>query len=162
MQFTDKHAFKKNADTVMRMYSDKEFFLRKYKESGFWDIKVLEHEKNGDKFRIKCQYTMKTDVPVPGFAKKFLPESSSVVQEDAWDCKTKKGRLSIEIKGMPARISCDMTLADEPGGSANSFRWNVSVSVPLIGGKVEDLISSDIKAKSKRDHATTSKILEDY
>lgn len=162
MQFNDKHAFSKNADAVMRMYSDKEFFLRKYKESGFTDIKVLEHEKNGDKFRIKCQYAMKTDVPVPGFAKKFLPDSSTVIQEDSWDCKAKKGRLSIEMKGMPAKIACDMTLADAGNGSANSFKWDINVKIPLIGGKVEDLIATDIKAKSKKDHAITAKILESY
>jgi len=162
MQFTDKHAFSKNAETVMRMYSDKEFFLRKYKESGYWDIQVLAHEKTGDKFRIKCQYTMKSDAPVPGFAKKFLPETSTVVQEDIWDCKTKKGRLNVEMKGLPAKIGCDMTLADAGSGSANSFKWDISVKIPLIGGKIEDVVATDIRAKSKKDHAVTAKILESY
>lgn len=162
MQFTDKHAFNKNADTVMKMYSDKEFFLRKYKESGYQDIQVLAHEKSGDKFRIKCQYAMKTDVPVPGFAKKFMPDTSTVVQEDSWDCKAKKGRLNIEIKGVPAKISCDMTLTDAGSGSANSFKWDISVKIPLVGGKLEELIANDIRSKSKKDHGVTAKILEDY
>ena len=162
MQFTDKHSYTKNSDTVMKMYADRAFFERKYQDSGYWDIKVLEHEKSGDRFRIKCQYTMKSDVPVPGFAKKFLPETSTVVQEDSWDCKAKKGRLSIEIKSLPARISCDMALADAAGGSANHFKWDVSVKIPLVGGKVEDLIATDIRSKSKRDHAVTAKILESY
>ena len=162
MQFTDKHMFTKNADTVMKMYTDKEFFVRKYKEVGGWDIKVLEHEKSADKFRIKCQYTIKSDAPVPGFAKKFLPETATITQEDVWDCKTKKGRLQVEMKGLPARISCDMTLANDGKGSANAMKWEVSVKIPLIGGKVEELIANDIKSKSKTDKLVSAKILEDY
>jgi hypothetical protein len=146
----------------MKMYSDRAFFERKYKDAGYWDIKVLEHEKKGDRFRIKCQYTMKSSAPVPSFARKFLPETATVVQEDAWDCKAKKGRLSIEMKGLPAKITCDMTLADAGSGSANSFRWDVSVKIPLIGGKVEELIATDIRSKSKHDNAVSAKILEDY
>jgi hypothetical protein len=162
MQFTDKHSYSKNSDTVMKMYSDRAFFERKYKDSGYWDIKVLEHEKNGDRFRIKCQYTMKSSAPVPGFAKKFLPETATVVQEDSWDCKTKKGRLNIEMKGLPAKITCDMTLKDEGGGAANHFKWDVSVKIPLVGGKIEDLIAQDIRAKSKGDLEVSRKILESY
>lgn len=162
MQFNDKHSFSKGADAVMRMYSDKEFFLRKYKEAGYWDVQVLAHEKNGDKFRIKCQFTMKSDAPVPAFAKKFLPDTSTVVQEDSWDCKTKKGRLNIEMKGLPAKITCDMTLKDEGSGSANHFKWDVSVKIMLVGSKVEELIATDIRSKSKKDNALSARILEDY
>jgi hypothetical protein len=162
MQFTDKHSYTKNSDTVMKMYADRAFFERKYQDSGYWDIKVLEHEKSGDRFRIKCQYTMKSSAPVPAFARKFLPETATVVQEDSWDCKAKKGRLNIEMKGLPAKISCDMTLRDEGEGAANSFRWEVSVKIPLIGGKIEDVIAQDIRAKSKGDLEVSRKILESY
>src|SRR5690349_8507924 len=122
MQLIDKHVFAKNSDTVMKMYADKEFFIRKYKGVGAWDIQVLEHEMDGKKFRIKCRFTVKSDVPVPGFAKKFLPDTSTVTQEDIWDCVAKKGKLNVEIKGLPAKLTCDMTLKDEGSGSVNTMR----------------------------------------
>ena len=162
MQFNDKHSYPKNSDAVMKMYSDRAFFERKYKEAGYWDIKVLEHERNGDRFHIKCQYTMKASAPVPGFAKKFLPETQTVVQADTWDCKAKKGRLSIEVKGLPAKVACDMALVDEGAGSANNFKWDISVKIPLVGGKLEDIVATDIRNKSKNDLAVSRKILEDY
>ena len=47
MQFTDKHTFDKPAASVIKMFSDKAYFERKYKELGFKSIQVLEHSGDG-------------------------------------------------------------------------------------------------------------------
>lgn len=162
MKFDDKHVLDKPADAVMKMYSDRKFFERKYKEIGATDIKVLEHEKSDKKFRIKCSYTLPASPKMPGFVTKFIGNTTPILQEDVWDIEKKTGRLNVEIKGAPVKISCDMMLKDEGKGASNNFKWNVSSGVPLIGGKLEAFIADDIKDKSANDLAVTKKILKDY
>lgn len=162
MKFDDKHSFDKPAATVLKMFSDQAYFERKYKELGFTAIEVLDLEKSDSRFRIKTSYTAKTNVPLPDFAKKFIPSTAAVTQQDAWDLKRMTGRIDVEIKGTPVKVSCDMTLKDEGKGSANYLKWTITCSLPLIGGKIEKLTADDIQAKAGNDVATTRRILADY
>lgn len=162
MKFELKHTLDKPAATVMKMYSDRAFFERKYREIGAWDIEVLEHEKSDRKFRIKCRFTTKNDAPLPEFAKKFLGESTVVTQSDVWDINAMTGRLEIEIRGAPVKVAADMVLKNVGSGAVNEMRWNVSCGIPLIGGKLESVVSDDVKNKSKTDEAASRKILASY
>lgn len=162
MKFELKHSYDKPADAVLKMYSDRAFFERKYKEIGAWDIAVLEHEKSEKKFRIKCRFTVKNDAPLPEFAKKFLGESTVITQSDTWDLKAMTGRIETEIKGAPVKVSAEMTLKNGGSGSVNEMRWNVSCGIPLIGGKLESVVADDVKAKSKADETASRKILASY
>ena len=162
MQFNDKHTFDKPAATVIRMFSDKAYFERKYKDLGYTGIEVLEHVADAKRFRIKVRYTAPNTAPVPDFAKKFLGATNVVTQSDAWDLEKKTGRLEAEIRGVPVKVSADMRLADEGGGSANTLKWNLSCGIPLIGGKLEQIVGSDIQSKSKTDVATSREILKGY
>lgn len=162
MKFDDKQVLDKPSAAVIKMYVDRKFFERKYKEIGATNITVLEHEKSDTKFRIKCSYTLPSSPKMPGFVTKFIGNTTPVVQEDSWDIEKKTGRLNIEIKGAPVKISCDMLLKDEGKGASNNLKWTISSSIPLIGGKLEAFIADDIKDKAKADLAATKKILADY
>ena len=161
MKFDDKHTFSKPADTVIKMFSDRAYFERKYKELGVADLEVLECETSGSKFRIKCRYKIANNA-VPDFAKKFLGGQSTVTQQDTWDTASKTGRLDIEIKNAPVKVTADMALKADGAGSANNLKWNVSCGIPLIGGKLESVVADDIKARAKGDIAASRKILADY
>mgnify|MGYP001547241341 CR=1 FL=1 len=144
------------------MFSDKAYFERKYKELGGWDIEVLDHGMTGKKFRIKVRYTMKSNVPLPDFAKKFVPDTAVITQTDSWDVGTMTGRLEAEIKNAPVKVAADMTLKSEGKGSANHLKWNISCGIPLVGGKLEKIVAEDIQAKAVAGVAATKKILADY
>jgi hypothetical protein len=162
VQFNDKHTFDKPAATVLKMFSDKAYFERKYKELGYKDILILEHSSDSRKFRIKARFTAKSDAAIPDFARKFLGDTSVITQSDTWDLEKKTGKLEAEIKGVPVKVSADMTLKDEASGSSNNLKWNISCGIPLIGGKLEQVVSSDIQAKGKIDIVKSREILRSY
>lgn len=162
MQHKEKSAFPRKSDVVIKMFTDKEYFLAKYKNLGAKNIQLIEHKKDGDKFSIKVSREVPADVPLPSFAQKFISASMTVVQQDSWDAKTKKGRLDINIKGFPGTITCDMELKDEGSGSANHMNWNVKVGIPFIGGKLEQVLMDDIKKKTAPDTAAGVKLLANY
>ncbi|TXI10676.1 MAG: DUF2505 domain-containing protein [Rhizobium sp.] len=162
-KFEDRHVLTKTSDHVIKMYTDQAFFERKYKALDGWDIEVLSCQKTDKQFSIRCKYSMKSSNPnIPAFAQKLMGDTVNITQLDTWDIAKKTGRLEVEIKGTPVKISADMTLKDEGKGSVNTLKWNINCSVPLIGGKIEGLIVSDIKAKSANDVAASNKILADY
>ena len=162
MKFEERHSFDQPAETVMRMYADKAFFDRKYKETGAIECELLDHQKTDARFSVKYRLVMKSDAPLPEVAKKIMGDTVKMVQQDAWDVGKRTGRIDIEIKGAPLKISADMKLIDEDGKGVNVQSWNVSCSIPLVGGKIEAAIAEDIKAKSRRDLAVSRKIILDY
>lgn len=162
MQFNDKHTFDKPAAAVLKMFSDKAYFERKYRELGYQEIEVLEHSSDAKKFRIKVRYSAPNSAPVPDFAKRFLGENNVVTQSDTWDLEKKTGRLEAEIKGVPVKVSADMRLADEGAGSSNTLKWTLSCGIPLIGGKLEQIVGGDIQSKAKTDLAKSREILKGY
>ncbi|MFP5307140.1 MAG: DUF2505 domain-containing protein [Gammaproteobacteria bacterium] len=162
MKFDDKHTFDKPAAAVMKMFSDRAYFERKYTELGFTEIEVLEHERSDTKFRIKVRYTTKNSVQLPDFAKKFVPQVAVVTQQDTWDLQRMTGHLDVEIKGAPVKVACDMALRDNGAGSANQLKWTITCGIPLVGGKLEQLTADDIRSKAGNDIATTRRILQDY
>src|SRR5690349_6914500 len=162
MQFNDKHTFDKPAATVLKMFSDKAYFERKYREFGYADIKVLEHTVDAKRFRIKVQYVAPNSAPIPDFAKKFLGQTNTVTQSDTWDLEKKTGRLEAEIKGVPVKVGADMKPADEGAGSSNTLKWNLSCGIPLLGGKLEQIVASDIQSRAKGDLAKSREILKSY
>lgn len=162
MKFDDKHSYDKPAANVLKMYSDRKFFERKYQELGVKNLEVLECTSTDAQFRIKCRFAIKNDAPLPDFAKKFMATDNIVTQTDTWDLKSRTGRLDVEIKGVPAKVSCEMALKDEGKGAANHFKWNISCGIPFVGGKLEQVLSDDIRSKSARDLSISKKILNDY
>lgn len=162
MKFTDSHEFDVSSDTVIKMFSDPDYFTGKYEALGFTNIQVLEHTRDGDDFSITVRYEAPSDVPVPGFAKKFMAETSVVTQTDQWNVADKTGRLKAEIKGLPAKISADMELVDDGDGCSNELNWNINCSIPLVGGKVEKLIAQDIQSKAESDLEQTRAMLANY
>ena len=162
MQFNDKHTFDRPASVVLKMFSDRVYFERKYKELGFANVEVLEHVADGRRFRIKVRYAARSDAPIPEFAKRFLGDTNVVTQTDSWDLEKKTGRLEAEIRGVPVKASAEMTLKDDGAGATNALKWNVTCGIPLIGGKLEQVVAGDIQAKSKADQAKSRELLKGY
>lgn len=161
-RYEERQSFDQPRDKVLRMFSDRAYFERKYAASGGWDIKVLEHELNGRHFRIKCSYNRKPDADVPAFARKFVGDSVQVTQEDVWDLEAAAGRFTIVVRNMPVRMSAEMRVVDEPQGCANVLQWTIQCVVPLIGGKLEQMLADEMRNKAAADLEISRRLLRDY
>lgn len=78
-------------------------------------------------------------VGVPGFAKKFVGESTRSIKTLRWDGNT--AAFTIETPGKPTSMSGTASLLSS--GSSTKLRYDLDVkaSVPLIGGKLEKLVA---------------------
>ncbi len=79
---------------------------------------------------------------IPGFLQKFLPADGRVVQTDTWGAASggvRSGTWKADTPGSPVKVGGTMRL--EPSGSGCSYvvEGEIKASIPLIGGKAEDV-----------------------
>ena len=86
---------------------------------------------------------------VPGFAQKFLAEWNTVTQTDVWSGASADGTrtctFTVDIKSTPATITGTLALAPAGDSTAVDVRIECKVGIPLVGGKVESLIMTDLE-----------------
>jgi hypothetical protein len=89
---------------------------------------------------------------IPSFAKKFVGDEINVVQEEQWSSPT-SGTVTVSIPGKPGEMKGDVLLAQDDGGTTETVRLDVKVSIPLVGGKIEgllaDLLTKALRAENK-------------
>ncbi|MGH8505255.1 MAG: DUF2505 domain-containing protein [Stenotrophobium sp.] len=156
--FTETHHFDQSADVVLKHFTNPDFLRTKYTALGREEIKFIEHTQDAKQARLRISYSDKPDMDAPDFAKKLVPARANVVQTVQWDLTQKTGSVKVESSS-PITVRCALHLQDEGQGCRNTLKWEVSCSVPLIGGKLEKALAEGLKLKSKRDEAESRKLL---
>jgi hypothetical protein len=81
---------------------------------------------------------------VPGFAKKFVGEEIQLVQTERWsDIET--GRIEVVIPGKPGQLTGTVALREQDGTTTQTVDLEIRVGIPLVGGKIEQLIADLLK-----------------
>ena len=76
---------------------------------------------------------------VPGFAKKIVGDQTRIIQSEQW-ADTRAADLQVEIPGKPGHIRGRITLTGDASGTVEAFEGAATVSIPLVGGKLEGVI----------------------
>ncbi len=76
---------------------------------------------------------------VPSFAKKFVGEEIQIVQTESWSSAT-RADLAVEIPGKPGHLKGAIDLAAEGAGTTETVSGEIKVKIPVVGGKLEQLI----------------------
>ncbi|MDI1301306.1 MAG: DUF2505 domain-containing protein [bacterium] len=151
MKYHDTINYPVPREELFRFFTDPDFFVRKYVAQGATNVRVTRSETAGSCSTITVTRDVPVEVPIPSFARALVPSTITLVQTDSWDRTSCKGSLQIEFKGMPVRLNCEMTLQDRAGGSVEELAFDIRVSVPLLGGKLEELLARDLRLKFQRD-----------
>jgi len=139
MQVT--HHFDGEADRVYKLITDPGFLERKFAASGARDISVdCTDGPDGARHVVIRRHVT---VDLPGFAKKFIQPTNSLVQTEDWAAPDGDGRrvctYRIDVQGVPSHIDGTVTLTPDGGKTRQDVEAEVKVSIPLVGGKLEKL-----------------------
>lgn len=85
---------------------------------------------------------------VPSFARKLVGDEINIVQTESWSSPT-AATLHVTIPGKPGDMQGTVTLTAVDGGTTEVVDVAVKASIPLIGGKLETMIS-DMLGKALR------------
>jgi hypothetical protein len=78
-------------------------------------------------------------VGVPGFAKKFVGESTRSIKTLRWTGDN--ATFVVETPGKPTSLSGTASLSSNGASTTLRYELDVKASVPLIGGKLEKLVA---------------------
>lgn len=104
---------------------------------------VLRHEVSVETGADATQVTIdqvQTARGIPSFARKFVGEEINIVQEETWSTPA-EGAIRVTIPGKPGEMAGTARLVESDGVTTETVDLTIKVSIPLVGGKIEGLIS---------------------
>ena len=78
---------------------------------------------------------------MPAMATRFLGDQLAIHQVERWTSE-ESGTITVTIPGQPGQVEGTLRLAERGGVTAQTVQAEVTVKIPLVGGKVEKLIAS--------------------
>jgi hypothetical protein len=89
---------------------------------------------------------------VPSFAKKIVGEETNIVQREIWSTPL-LADISVSIPGKPGEMTGTARIDEVDGVTTETVDMTIRVGIPLLGGKLENLISGlllkALKAENK-------------
>ena len=126
------------ADAVAAMLADPAF-----REEVCDYQRVLRHtvliEPVGEGMHVTIDQWQETK-GVPSFAKKVVGDETNIVQREIWSTPL-LGDISVSIPGKPGDMSGTVKVVESAGRTIETVDLTVKVGIPLLGGKLEGLIS---------------------
>lgn len=81
---------------------------------------------------------------LPGFAKKFVGDQINLVQREAWT-SADHADLKVTIPGKPGQMVGSIELSEDGGTTTETVDVEITVNIPLVGGKIEKLIADMLR-----------------
>ena len=160
MNFQEKKRYRYPVETLLKVFSDKDYFLEKYARAGATRISVLEDVQTDAGSRVTISRDVQVDVPVPAFARKYVPHTITLIQSDSWDYASRTGQIEIRFQGMPAEIKCAMHMEDAGDASTLVLNFTARVQIPFVGNKLAEVLAHDLRAKFEKDSAVTQAAMD--
>jgi hypothetical protein len=144
-KLTQKLTYDAPAEAVTAMLDDPAF-----REAVLARQKVLRGsvDIDGDVARIE---QVRSGHDIPSFAKKFVGDEIVIVQTETWTSPT-SADLELAIPGKPGEAVGTIALTESGGTTTEVVDLEVSVRIPLVGGKVEGMIADLVRAALEREH----------
>ena len=103
---------------------------------------ACEVTPDGSGMAVRLEQAHGTD-RIPGFARKLVGDEIRFVQEEAWSSPS-SADMHVTIPGKPGEMSGTEALTQSGPDVVQTVDLTIKVSVPFVGGKVEDLIAGFI------------------
>ncbi|MDO5729629.1 MAG: DUF2505 domain-containing protein [Actinomycetaceae bacterium] len=103
------------------------------------DAKSVDVLEDGDSFTSVVEIVHdSTKLKLPSMAKRLLPSDSiRATISERWDMTTGEGVLAVDLGGLPVQLEATSRLHDEGESVTRTVRGDLTVTVPMIGKKLE-------------------------
>ena len=96
---------------------------------------------------------------IPGFARAFAGETTRSITTERWrdgSAGEWAADFTVETPGKPSSIYGTRRLVADGDGTLDTFEGEAKAKLPLIGGKIENLIASQFQGGTAKEHAVGS------
>jgi hypothetical protein len=135
-------------EQVHQAFSDEQYWLTRLADSGADEYSLDALTVNGQGIDIVTTQRLRFD-RLPAVVTQFHRGDLALVRREKWSAINDgqaTATIGLTIVGAPATLSGDaaLTPAKSGAGSRLEFHATVQVDVPLVGGKIENFIGSQL------------------
>jgi hypothetical protein len=150
------------ADELFATMVDPDYLRARLEQIGGPGADLLEHMADGKGAHYRMRHGLDAK-DLPSFVRRVLPADITIERSEHWtrqDGGRYLGDVRVTIPGAPASAAGGMRLRDLPdGGSELNVRADVTVSVPIIGGKIEGIVGEQVRRLLTAESAFTQQWL---
>lgn len=149
MELSRTHHFGVTPDAVIEMFADPDAVRARYEGMGHREVEVIDCDRTDTSLEVRSRRVV--DVDLPGFARKVLAPTNTMVQTDRWlrhDDGSWDGAFDVVVVGAPVEMSGTMSLTTDRDGAAYSVTIRMAVKVPIVGGKIADWVGKNEAAST--------------
>lgn len=147
------------SDDVFRHFRSQDFFLRKYAELGAKNLRINAASFDEKRLSITVTREVPVEVEIPAFARSKVPSHITLVQTNTWDIPARRGQLEIRFRSLPVHVNCAMRMEDVAAGARQTLDFDLRVNVPLIGGRLEEVLARDLRLKFRKDTEVSLRLM---
>ncbi|CRZ16328.1 hypothetical protein BN2156_03195 [Mycolicibacterium neworleansense] len=148
-----------SVEQVHRAFGDERYWLARLADSGADETSLDTLTVTGDGGIEAATTQILHADRLPGLVSQFHRGDLRIRREEQWQPirdGASRGTVNGAIPGAPVSLSGIATLAKTDGGSRLSVHISVEVRVPLVGGKIESFIGTQLVELLKAEQRFTS------
>ena len=140
--------FPYSAEEVFQTGISKDYIDAKAAVLGHEDAELLELTDGPDGGSARARYTVESDLP--SWARKMLPARNTITESHSWPGRGSDGGRSYAFTATVANVPVDIRgsvriVPTGPTSCRSEARVEVKASLPLFGGRLEDLVAKDLE-----------------
>lgn len=146
MKIHVKHTLKTDVASAFKLCTEPKSQEQIYARLGGSDLKV---KREGRAPNVTLRVSRKEPADPPAVIRRIVPSTSEVSHVEEWaaDGDGHTAKLSVDIKGVPVKISGTKTLQPAKGGCTVEWTFDVTSGIPLLGGVLASFAGGEIQKK---------------
>jgi hypothetical protein len=133
----------RTVEEVRAMLADPEFRQAVCTYQQVEDSGITIEEYDDGSMTVDLDRTYGTAM-VPSFARKFVGGTIDLVQREEWTSPT-EATFATSIPGKPGEMTGSAKLVQVGADAVETVTMSVRVAIPLVGGRLEDLVANLLK-----------------
>ena len=144
MKIQVKHSLKTDVGSLFKLCTEQKSQEAIYSKLGGTDLKI-RREGRAPNVRLKVSRRMPANPPAA--LRKLVPSTNNVAHSEEWavDGQGYAADIIVDIKGVPVKIVGTKILQPEKGGSSVAWNFDVTSSIPLLGGLIASFAGDELK-----------------
>ena len=159
MQFTQSISYPGTVDEVVAMYLTPAYLERRFGQFVVEGSQTVSVEGE----RVSFAGTVRPEL-IPAAAARFVKPDLRIAFTEEWTTNEAgaTSRTSVTVDGAPVSVEATSTLTPTDAGSAREVSGNLSVRVPLLGGRIEKEAVARVGRLTANEQASAAQWLEEH
>ena len=159
MQFTQSISYPGTVDEVVAMYLTPDYLERRFGQFVVDGSSTVSVEGE----HVSFAGTVRPEL-IPAAAARFVKSDLRVTFTEEWTLNEAgaTSRTSVTVDGAPMSVEATSTLTGTETGCTREVTGNVSVRVPLLGGRIEKEAVARVGRLTDNEQASAAQWLEEH